>query len=1079
MLKPIYSVAKLLLAGAFLLGMAVPATAYAAQPAAAEQSSTVATGVIYDELDEPMIGASVVVVGNPAKGSATNIDGEFSIKDVKIGTKLQITAVGYNPMTVVWNGTPLSLKLETNSKQLEEVVVTAMGIQREAKTLTYAAQTIKNDEVTRIKETNFINSLQGKSAGLTITPNNSGAGGGASRIVLRGSTSILGTNQPLIVLDGVPLSDGMGSQVEDGILNGGGRSGDDLLSTINPEDIENMTILKGPNAAALYGSAANNGVIVITTKSGSQGTVKVDISSSTSIDTKAMYPRTQTIFGISDNNQWSAWGPKIGTRSDDELAAAPYLMSTPRNAVKDFFQTGITLNNGITLNGGTEMSRTYFSYNNTWQRGMIPNNDFLRHNITLKESFSLINKRLNISTSLNWINQKTNNSPVVGKALSALYALYRTPADIDMRYFKNHYSHPGTWADVIVSDPDKGNPKLVGQPIQTWYWYDQYLNNPFWVANMYNDAVKRDRLLGNATVSFDIWRNIKIQTRLNVDMVLTDGLNEEYASLNRVGFDYLGGRYYSSHSRTSDIYNDYMLTWNDRFKDKFNVNVALGGNFTRHYSRSTTISTGIDTSGIPNAFVPQNSKKTRPNNPNGSATGASDSWDYTDWSSALFATASLGICDMVYVDGSYRLEWAKSFQQFTGGGKYKSFDYYSAGVNVLLDKMIGKVDWLDQLKWRGSWSVVGNPIPNNMFGRQSMSFSTGVIEPRPELFDDPKPETTTSYETGIDMWLLNNKLNFDITYYNSTLRDQFLYVTTAEGRSKPVNTGKIRNYGLEVSVGYRWAINRDWNWTSNFNFAWNDNKILETYKTESGAPYIVEKGPNAFHIKYIEGGRYGDIYVNSFARNEDGTIKMTGVNRDGTIDYENAAPVMTSGKYETFVGNTTSPVTLGWNNTINWKNLSLYFLIDGRIGGKVMSLTEPDLDLFGLSKRSAADRLNGEVVTQNGKEFILKELPDGSGHKVSVENYYTTIGALPMEDHVYNATSFRMRDISLAYTFPNLFGKSHGLTAQFSVKNAFFIYKDAPVDPDISVSAANGYSGIDCYALPTVRSYALTLKLNF
>ncbi len=1076
MLKPINSLGKLLIVTALIGYGAVP---YVLPPAmtAHAQTAAPATGVVYDELDEPMIGASVVVASDPAKGAATNIDGEFSIKGVKIGDKLVVRAVGYSEQSVIWNGTPLTIKLELNTQQLDEVVVTAMGIQREAKTLTYAAQTIKNDEVTRIKETNFINSLQGKSAGLTITPNNSGAGGGASRIVLRGSTSILGTNQPLIVLDGVPLSNGMGSQVEDGIEYGGGRSGDDLLSTINPEDIENMTILKGPNAAALYGSAANNGVIVITTKSGAAGSVRVDISSSTSIDTKATYPRIQQVYGLSGNSQWAAWGPKIGTRTADELAAAPYYLSSPRNAASDFFKTGVTLNNGITINGGTELTRTYFSYNNTYQTGMIPNNRFSRNNIMFKESFSLLNKRLNISTTLNWIHQKTENTPIVGKALSALYALYRTPADIDMRYFKNHYQHPGTMADIIVSDPQLGNRKLIGQPVQTWYWYDQYLNNPFWVANMYDDVVKRDRIMANATVDFTIWKNLKVQSRLSVDMVLDDGLNEEYAGMNRVGFDYVGGRYYSSHSRTSDVYNDYMATWNDRFADKYDVNIALGGNWTRNFSRSTSISTNIDTAGVPNAFVPQNNKHVRPNNPNGSATGASDSWDYTDWSAAVFATASVGFNNTVYVDGSYRLEWAQSFQQFTNGKDYKSFDYYSAGVNVLLDKIIPRVDWLDQLKWRGSWSVVGNPIPNTMFGRQSLNFSTGVINPTPPLFDDPKPETTTSFETGLDVWLFNNKFNFDLTYYNSTLRNQFMYITTANGESKPVNTGKIRNYGIEFSAGYRWAINRDWSWTSNFNIAWNDNKILETYQTGTEAPYTYTRGTKAFQIKYLEGGKYGDIYVNSFARNEDGSIKITG-ERNGVIDLENAMPQMDT-RYETKVGNTTSPVTLGWNNTVTWKNLTLYFQIDGRVGGKVMSLTEPDLDLFGLSQRTADARMYGEQVEQGGKIFTVVPLPDGTGRKISVENYYTTIGSNPMEDHVYNATSFRMRDISLSYLFPNLLGNNKALTAQFAVKNAFFLYKDSPVDPDISVSAANGFSGIDCYALPTVRSYVLTLKLNF
>ncbi|MDE7143513.1 MAG: SusC/RagA family TonB-linked outer membrane protein, partial [Muribaculaceae bacterium] len=414
----------------------------------------------------------------------------------------------------------------------------------------------------------------------------------------------------------------------------------------------------------------------------------------------------------------------------------------------DFFQTGVTLNNGITLSGGTDLSRTYFSYNNTYQTGVVPENKFLRNNVMLKESFSLFNKRVNISTSLNWINQRTDNTPVAGRALSATYALYRTPAEIDMRYYRNHYKHTGTMADEIVWDGTPGNTygnyKLIGQPVQTWDFDGDYLNNPYWVANMIKDQVKRDRLLGNITLGVNIWKNLKYQTRFSVDYVVTNTLNEMYANTStKTMHDVRGGRYSSSNSRSSDVYNDHMLTWNDRFSDKIDVSVALGGNFTRHFSRSTSISTEIDTCGLPNAFVPQNNKYSRPENPNGSATGASDSWNYHDWSSALFATASVGLFDKVYVDGSYRLEWAQSFQQFTQGSGYKSFDYYSAGVNVLLDRFFGPVSWLDQLKWRGSWSVVGNPIPNTLFARQTYDFANGTISTRPPIFDDPKPETTT------------------------------------------------------------------------------------------------------------------------------------------------------------------------------------------------------------------------------------------------------------------------------------------------------------------------------------------------
>lgn len=1052
-------------------------------PYAASTSETTAKGVVKDEFGDPMIGASVRVANNPSQGAATNIDGEFSITNVKPGTKLLITSVGYKNLEVVWNGTPIDVDMELNTKVLDNVVVTAMGIKREEKTLTYAVQTIKADEVTRIKETNFINSLQGKSAGLTITPNNSGAGGGASKIVLRGSTSILGSNQPLIVLDGVPMQANQGTQQGvAGLINGGGGSSDDILSTINPEDVESMTILKGPNAAALYGSAANNGVIVINTKSGAAGNVKVDISSSTSIDRIATYPKTQRSFGVGEGISLGAWGPMIGTRDRDEIASAPYLMNSARNGVTDFFQTGLTLNNGVTLSGGNENSRTYFSYNNTYQKGIIQNNKFMRHNVMLKESFSLFDKKVNVSASLNWIHQKTNNPPNTGKTLSALHAVYRMPADVDMRYFKNHYYHLGTWDDDIVSNPERGNLRLIGQPVQSWTWLDKSLNNPYWVTNMYNKENKRDRLMGNITLDWSIWQNIKYQTRLSVDMLFDNYRNEEYAGMNEAGWNTLAGKYDIGNSRSSNIYNDHMLTWNDRFKDKFDVNVALGGSFTRDYSRSTSTGVTIDTCGIPNAFTVNNSYKIV-QTPGGEliqvwSPSASDSWNNKNWNSAIFATASIGLWDKVYIDGSYRVEWAQSFQQFAQSTGYKSFDYYSAGANVLVDKFLPRIDWLDQLKWRGSWSVVGNPIPNELYARQSYNFGTQAVGARPPLFENPLPETTTSFETGIDAWFFNNKLNFDLTYYNSTLKNQFMRITTASGESKPVNTGKIRNYGIELAVGYRWAINKDWTWQSNFNFAWNSNKILETYNPGDGRDYIVEMGNNAFKIKYLEGGKYGDLYVNSFARDKDGNIRVSGEGLD-------ARPSMESSTFATYVGNTTSPYTLGWNNTVTWRNFTLYFLIDGRIGGNVMSYTEAEHDLFGLSQRTADARLaalaNPELQAFDGAGNMvpLMYLPDGSGRKVPVENYYTTIGANPMEDHVYSATNFRMRDISLSYVFPQILGKKNPLTAQFSVKNAFFIYKDSPVDPDISMTTANGLQGIDVYALPTLRSYAITLKLNF
>lgn len=1040
---------------------------------ATQQDKRIIKGVVSDELGEPLIGVSVLLKGT-STGTITDIDGAYSINVQDNNAVLEFSYIGYQKITITVAGrTSFDVVMKEDSKVLNEVVITAMGIEREAKSLTYATQTIKSEELTRIKDPNFINSLQGKSAGLLITPNNSGAGGGATKIVLRGQSSILGTNQPLIVLDGVPMSNGMSSQSTE-LLSGAGKDSGDLLSTINPDDISSMTVLKGPNAAALYGSSANNGVIIITTKTGEQGNVKVNISSSTSVETLFMYPRTQTTYGLTPNASLEAWGPNIGEMSADDLASKPYYMASPRDPVKDFFNVGLTLNNGITLSGGTELARSYFSYANTTQWGMQPNNKFSRHNFMFKESFSLLDKKLNITVGLNYIHQETQGRPIMGRVLSPLHALYRMPSNVDMRYFRNHYQHSGTMADRMVYDLGAGNKKLVGQPIQTWDWFDQHLNNPYWLTNMHTDDQVKERILGNLTIGYKIWKNISYQTRVNVDMNIDNGLNTEYATSMRESQG-KGGQYWSGNSRKVDIFNDHMVSINERIDDKIEVNGAVGTNFTRHFDRSQSITTIIDTSGVANAFDPQNSASRRPGNPNGSVTSAEDSYDNLNWTAAVFATASVGFWDKIYLDGSYRLEWSMAFQQFTNPNenKYITFDYYSAGANVLLDKLLPwKMPCVNQMKLRASWSLVGNSIPNFRYGRQKINFQDGSITTRPPLFLDPRPEETTSYEGGLEVWMFDNTLDFDITYYNATLETQYMEIGLPNGEKRSVNTGRVRNQGLEFTANYRWMINKDWRWNTGFNIAYNNNTILDTYKTADGNPYPVSIGPSNFKIKYIVGGSYGDLYVNSFQREENGSIRVN--NAD---DYANAVPQMTSGEYKTFVGNATSPVNFGWNNTLSWKGLSLYFLIDGKIGGKVMSLTEPDRDYYGLSERTANDRLYGERVMQNGQEYVLKELPDGQ--KVSVENYYRTVGVNPMEDYVYDATNLRLRDLSVGYVFKNFLGATRDLTASFTVKNVCFLYKKAPVDPDISVSAANGFSGIDSYSLPTVRSFGLNLKINF
>ena len=1028
-----------------------------------QQNERTVTGVVKDKSGEPLIGVNVVLKGT-ATGTITGLDGDFMLQVPSSGV-LEISYIGYKTVEVkLTSSNTYEVVLREDTEVLSEVVVTAMGIERKASSLTYATQTVKNTELTRARDVNFVNALQGKSAGLTITPNSSGAGGGASKILLRGQSSMIGNNQPLIVLDGVPLANGMQSQVGAGSLEfGGARDGGDILSTINPDDVASMTILKGANAAALYGSAANNGVIVITTKGGRQGNLRVDVSSNSTFERVIMLPELQTTYGGTINGyngvSYDGWGPALSSITADQMSRYPYLTNdSGYDKLKDFYGTGMTFTNSVALSGGTEKMSTYFSYANTTQRGVFEQNKFKRHNIMFKQTYNLFNNKLHLDFSLNYINQRLNNRPSVGKAFSPIFGMYRTPANIDMRYFKNNYSHTGTLEDEMVSNINVGNRHLINEPIQTWEWYDQYVNNPYWILNMLNNETITNRLLSSFTAKYDIIEGLSAQARLSVEQNFIESSDSKYATTNRdsrikSGISYVGN------SWNRNIFSDYLLTYNKRFLDKIDFNVTAGASLRRVKSGSVSTYNEMDTAAIyPNIFLPQNDKA-RTDSKSGTTT---QTWD-NNWETAIFATTQIGFWDYAYIDASFRTDWSKAFQQFAEDGKYKSFSYWSLGANVLLKDLIAKHnDKVNNLKLRASYSVVGNSIPNVVYAAQTLDFASGALSAKAAPFHNPKPETTTSYEVGFDGAFFNNAFDFDVTFYNTVLDNQVMQISTSSGQSQYVNSGKVRNRGIEVTANYNWRINNDWSWYTGITFAYNKNKILETYTPEgSNVPNPIELDiSNRFRIKFVEGGSYGDIYMNEIMRDENGNMLVD----------QNGNPRMTS-DYSKKVGNNTANTTFGWHNTFTWKNLSLYVLLDGKIGGKVVSMTEAELDAYGLSQRTADAR--------NNNPEGLTGINNGRMINVPWQNYYTTIGTSMTEDYVYDATNIRVREISLGYTFRDLFGPSKSLSVSVIARNLGFIYKNSPVDPDISVTAANALSGIDIYSLPTTRSFGINLKATF
>lgn len=1033
-----------------------------------QQNKRVIKGVIKDSHGEPMIGVSVLVQGT-TEGVVTDFDGNFTLS-VSDDAVLEITYIGYQKIVIPVKGkTEFNLTLKEDTQVLNEVVVTAMGIERKAESLTYATQQINNKELTRAKDVNFVNSLQGKSAGLTIAPNSSGAGGGSSKITLRGQSSILGNNQPLIVLDGIPMSNGMSGQSTE-IMMGGARDGGDLLSTINPDDIASISILKGPNAAALYGSAANNGVIIITTKGGHEGKVRVDVSSNITYETPLEYPKQQRIFApeiVGAEVKYNAWGNKIADLTDDQLAQFPYLTRDPRNNVTDFFKTGQTYNNSVSLTSGTENSSLYFSYGNTFQKGMMDKNKFCRHNLMFKESFSLFDNKLKLDLSLNYVTQRTDNRPVIGKAKGALVGLYLTPAAVDMRYFDKNRTYIAGPDDPLVYNPtldptkenDTVNPNLEGEHVQNFPWTNNpYVNNPYFMLDAISDEAYKDRIMASFTAKYQIIDQLSLQARASLDKTHDENTVVELATIRVAKNQTLGATYWGSRGSSRDIYSDYLLTYNDKFKDAISLNATAGTSFKRIKNHSIYMTkTNDNTYYSPNIPYPiEGALGSLKDGFKGNILSGQDLTPSTNWEAAIFATAQVGFWDKGYIDVSFRNDWSKAFQQFAEKGKYKSFPYYSVGGNLLLSEMF-KMNKVNHMKLRASYSVVGNSIPAEFYNAQYVNPLTGEVAARNATFDDPKPETTRAIEVGLDAAMFNNRFNWDITFYQSTMENQFMRISTASGQSKPVNSGKIRNRGVEFTGSVRCINNPTFRWTTGVNLSYNDNKILNTYTAEDGTKdeCIMSASGVQIQTKFIEGGSYGDLYGKSYVYGEDGKIKLM----DGK-------PVLSS-EYDRYLGNSTAKFNFGWNNTFTYKDFSLYLLIDGKVGGKVISLTESEMDFYGLSKRSAEARLkNNGMVT----------LPDGQ--QITARNYYETVGGANF-DCIYNATNIRVREISLGYTFFDLLGASKNLTLSLVARNLGFLYKDAPVDPDISATAANAFGGVDAFTLPTTRSFGFNIKLSF
>lgn len=1050
-----------------------------------QQKQRTIKGTVSDEYGEPLIGVSVLVQGTTT-GTITDIDGNYTLEILNDEAVLEFSYIGYQKISLrVAGASSFNIIMKEDAQQLNEVVVTAMGIERKEKSLTYATQQVKGDELMKVQDANFVNALSGKASGVTITPSAGGAGG-ASKILLRGNKSILGNNSPLIVIDGVPMTNNVNGQTG---FDGGSNltysstsEGSDPLSLVNPDDIESLNILKGANAAALYGSAAANGVLMITTKKGKEGRISINVSSSATFDRPLLTPKIQNVYGATvdptaETLSVDSWGKKLSDLTADELnySGAKLRNTASNDDVNDFFRTGTTFNNSISVSGGTETVRTYFSYANSYSDGMMRNNNYKRNTLSFRQSYSLFNKKLNVDLSLNYVQAKTKNRPGGGTVMNPLYDLYRMPRNVDLNYYKeNYYIENGKWTSNEQSYFDSKNNKwttgtveLTG-PKQEWAYWQNGMNNPYWMVNTRNSISEEERAYGYISANYQIIDGLKIQGRLSLDRTKMKGTSERMATTWNISAMEDYGMYGQDLNWINEVYVDALLSYDKQIKD-FSISATTGwtghtlkGETQKLWAKATTANWKHDTMPtLINFFEPSVSQ------------GNVSERSYTlssNWDKGLLFTGQIGWQEKVYLEGSYRRDWYRAFKQYSYRGTPTNYGYFSVGANALLHQIVTLPEVITNLKVRASYSEVGNSIPNVLYNARNTDPLTGAAVPSSySYFNNPIPEKTKSFEAGFDISLFGSALNWDMTYYNSAMHNSYLTISDLGGLKKPVNAGVIRNQGIETTLSYNLAFAKDWMWRTSVNFSYNYNKIEKTYTKEDGTSAKLEQSiaGGKVMVRYDEGGSYGDLYAQDFKRNEDGSIKLV-----------NGAPQLDTQNY-VYLGNMNSKFNLGWSNTINYKDFSLYFLINGRIGGKVISLTEGMLDAVGNSQRTADARLAAEannLYTTTGEPAMYMS----DGQLVSIEKYYRQVGGNTYgTQYVYNATNFRLGELSLGYTFRNLFGASKHLSLSLVARNLCFLYKDAPVDPDLALSTQNGLGAFDVFNMPSARSFGISLKANF
>ena len=1055
MLKRFKSVSMILLAGALgFTGNAV-ANPNTGNPAIdISQQDTKITGTVEDEFG-PVAGASVVIKGT-TNGTMTDMDGHFTLEGVKKGDIIQISFIGFATQDIPYTGqTALNVKLEEDAQKLDEVVVTALGMKRDKKALGYAMQELKGDELLSSREPNLANSLSGKVSGLQIVRSSNGVGG-SSKIVLRGNNSLTGSNQPLIVVDGTPMDNFTG-----GVDDVWGNSGADMgngLSDINPEDIESMTVLKGASAAALYGSRAGNGVILITTKSGKKNE-GLGITVNAGITTESIFlkPDMQNSFGQGsvgayDNQSRLSWGPKAEGQTVTDWMGRQVPLRTYDN-IDAFFNTGTSFNEGISFQQNIKGTSVFSSINRSDDAGITPESKLNKTNITLRATTFLDEaEKWKVDAKVNYINLNAHNRPIQGvNPSNAFNTIYNLPRSLNVADFKNSVDEDG---NMIWWDASK-NPQ----------------ENPYWVTKYRQNNDTRNRLLGNIALKYAPTNWFNVELRGGTDYYTTTKNEKVYAGGNTTP-----SGLYSEGSETFYENNySFLATANkDNLIDRLGGFVTFGGNLM--IQRRTKMNASAGELLVPNLFSLNNGI----NKPTVTSELIRRKMN------SLYGSLQLNWDGYLFLDITARNDWSSTMSKAN-----RSYFYPSVSLSGVISDMVPKLggqmpEWFTFAKVRASYAEVGNDLdPYQLYN----NFTVGKDEngnttaaPGNVLYDsNVRSELIKSWEAGFDIRFFNNRLGLDAAWYKTNATRQLLNLPMdpfSGYSSRKVNAGNIQNEGVEISLNGLILDNpKGLSWNSTAQFSLNRNKIIDLYP---GVTLYDIKTLDAIQIVAVQGSYYGDIYGQTFHRVED----KNDPNYGKIIVGEDGLPLITTGKSK--VGNQSPDWMLGWTNSFSYKGFNLSFLVDFRIGGDLYSATASNL----YTRGNAA----GTVVNGERQDFIVPnsvvQTPNGyTENKVPVthQNYWERIGStgnygLP-EMYTYDATNIRLRNITLGYDFNKAMLKDtpfQRLRLSATCNNVWMIHYNLPgIDPE-SVSATNtNATGFENGAAPTSRSFTFNVTVGF